>query len=299
MAHQQLIVGRLYGMSRTNEHVYRQLYRHFPNRLAAATTMKLSGVLRLSSLVLLIAGFAPAGRAAGTVIFRDDFNGTKLNSTLWSLGTWKLGRTQLGNAPVVSGGIARLAFDTYGFQGTEIYTNQAFACGNGIEIEARLRTNKLPSGLVSALFTYTYDPVTGFSDESDIEILSKEVNSTKGGDPVLLTTWWDWGGVNSAYQDGVHNWGIDQFLVNLSVSTWHTYVIRWLPTATEWLIDGVKVASSAKAIPNAPAPVRLNFWAPDAGWIAAYDASLRPAKSKSSSVRHYFDVDYVEVRRLP
>lgn len=258
-----------------------------------------SRLLRSLFIVLVLASLAAAGRAAGTVIFRDDFTSTRLDATRWSLGTWKLGRTQLGNTPVMGGGIARLAFDTYGLRGTEIYTNQAFACGHGIEIEARVRTNKLPSGLVCALFTYAYDPATGFSDECDIEILSKAVNATTGGDPVLLTTWWDWGGINSGYQDGVHNWGIDQFVVNLSVSAWHTYVIRWLPTGTEWLIDGVRMAASSKAVPDAPTPVRLNFWAPDVGWTAAYDASLKSPRSKSSTTRYYFDVDYVEVRRLP
>ena len=60
--------------------------------------------------VLTLAAALPA--SAQTVLLRDDFNGTTLNTTTWGLGTWTLGRTQLGNSPVVGNGMARLTFDT-------------------------------------------------------------------------------------------------------------------------------------------------------------------------------------------
>ena len=56
----------------------------------------------LAGALLLASATAQAG---GTVVFRDDFDGTGINSAAWSVGTWTLGRTQLGNAPRVSGGI--------------------------------------------------------------------------------------------------------------------------------------------------------------------------------------------------
>ena len=44
--------------------------------------------------------------------------------------------------------------------------------------------------MILPLFTYAYNATTGtVSDELDIEILTKQVNMTGGGDPVLFTTW--------------------------------------------------------------------------------------------------------------
>src|ERR1044071_9440897 len=104
----------------------------------------------LSTPALLLAG--PSANAQ-TVLLHDDFSGTALNSQIWGLGTWQLGRTQLGNSPVLSNGIARLTFDTYRFRGTEIWSKTNFARGNGVEFAARVKLNTLPSGLVTSLFT--------------------------------------------------------------------------------------------------------------------------------------------------
>ena len=156
------------------------------------------------------------GPARGqTVLLHDDFNGTTLNAATWGLGTWQLGRTQLGNSPVVANGVARLTFDTYRFRGTEIWSKANFARGNGLEVAARVKLNNLPSGLVTSLFTYAYDSAASVSDELDIEILSKQVNLSTGGDPVLFTTWNDWSEAAPTYGDGVHHWSFSVFLAGL------------------------------------------------------------------------------------
>ena len=254
----------------------------------------------LSTLLIALALHLAASQArAQTVLFHDDFNGTALDSSLWGLGTWQLGRTQLGNSPVVSGGIARLTFDTFQFRGTEIWSKQNFSRGNGLEVAARVKLNNLPAGLVTSLFTYAYDNQTRTSDELDIEILSKQVSATSGGDPVLFTTWNDWNEASPTYGDGIHHWSTNVFRAGLDVNAWHTYVIRWLPGKTEWLIDGVVVASTTKAQPDANTPVRLNFWAPTSSWTDAYSSTLKPARKASLNVRYYYDVDWVEVRQLP
>lgn len=250
-----------------------------------------------AGLVLTLAAALPA--SAQTVLMRDDFNGTSLNTTTWGLGTWTLGRTQLGNSPIVGNGIARLTFDTYRFRGTEIWSKASFARGNGLEIAARCKLNQLPSGLVTSLFTYAWDPVTSRSDELDIEILTKQVNATAGGDPVMFTSWNDWSEASPTYGDGIHHWSFSVFLANFDVNAWHTYVIRWLPGRTEWWIDGVLVGWTDKAQPEAVTPVRLNFWAPASSWTDAYSSSLAPARKASGNRRYYYDVDWVEVRQLP
>lgn len=252
------------------------------------------------SLAVAFASLLFAGEAyGGSVILRDDFNGTSINRQLWSLGTWTLGRTQLGNNPIVANGIARLTFDKYRFRGTEIFTNRVFSRGTGLEIEARAKLNNLPSGLVTSLFTYTYDGTTKTSDEIDIEIVTKQVNQTFNGAPIYFTSWNDWNESSPTYQDGVHNWTIRQVMPAFDVNQWHSYVIRWLPDHVEWLIDGKIVATTSNALPDAAAPVRLNFWAPASSWSDAYDSRLQSVNQASKNVRYYYDVDYVEVRSLP
>jgi beta-glucanase (GH16 family) len=236
-----------------------------------------------------------AAAQGSTVVFRDDFSGSALDSSLWSVGNWKLGRAQLGNTPIVSGGIARLTFDTFGFKGTEIYSKQLFSRGvYGLELEGRVRLGMpLPSGLVTSIFTYVENSV-GASDEIDIGILTKQVNAAVGGAPVGFTTWNDFTGTCTVPYKSTQT----VFVSGLDVSAWHSYVIRWQPGKVVWLIDGNVVATDTLVVPDANTPVRLNFWAPGSGWTEAYDANFQPATTASSNARYYYDVDYVEVRQL-
>ena len=186
---------------------------------------------RLFALPLACALAASPAFAAGTVVFRDDFNGSQLDSTRWSVANWTLGRSALGNTPVVAGGLAQMRFDTYGFRGTEIDTRPAFSRGNGLELEMRVRAVALPPGLVTGLFTYQEQ--AALSDEIDIEILSKQTSSTPGGDPLQLSTWNDWDETHPNYNDGIHNATQSVYVPRLNVSAFHTYLIRWLPGRTE------------------------------------------------------------------
>lgn len=252
--------------------------------------------MKLPRFIALGLGIGALTAHAQTVVFRDDFNGAALDTTKWGLGTWTLGRTQLGNSPVVAGGIARLPFDTYGFKGTEIWTKALFSRGRGLEIEAQVRLNHLPNGLVTSLFTYNTSG--NLSDELDIEILTKQVNLVAGGDPILMTTWNDWNEATPTYGDGIHHWSFPTFVAGLDVNAWHAYTIRWVPGRTDWLLDGILIATSTKAQPDLDTHVRLNFWAPASGWTDAYDPALKPARRTRDNVRYFYDVDWVEVRQL-
>ena len=76
---------------------------------------------------------------AQTILFRDNFNGTELDSTLWNLGTWQLGRTPTGQQPRCKWrDCAPDSFDTYLFRGTEIWSKKVFARETVSEIEARV-----------------------------------------------------------------------------------------------------------------------------------------------------------------
>ncbi|WP_374331321.1 glycoside hydrolase family 16 protein [Aestuariivirga sp.] len=256
--------------------------------------MKLLGIAAALASLL----FANDALAA-TVLMRDDFSGTRLKSSIWNVGDWMQGRSQLGNIPIVGGGHARLYFDTYRFRGTEIYTTQTFSRGAGIEVEARCRLNRIPPGLITSLFTYIFDDTANAADEIDIELITKQLGQTPGGAPVNFTTFNDWQKGTSVYQDGIRNFTVVQTVAGLNVNKWHTYLIRWLPDRTEWLIDGKIVATSSIAQPDAAQRVHLDFWAPAADWPDAYDSRLQPAAAPRRNARYFFDVDYVEVRSLP
>lgn len=258
--------------------------------------MKAPKLARLAFTAGLTLSAAPAF-ASGTVVFRDDFDAGQLDANRWLVGNWKLGRTQLGNVPVLAGGMAQLRFDTYRFTGTEIITTTSYPLGNGVEFEARVRLNYLPSGLVAAMFTYKSQ--ARLSDEIDIEILSKQVNASVGGAPLLLTTWNNWDESSPTYGDGIHHSSRSVFVNGLDVNAFHTYLIRWLPGRTEWLLDGVMLASSTQAQPDLATPFRLNFWAPAQGWTSAYDANLKPARNARQNLSYFVDVDWVEIRALP
>jgi beta-glucanase (GH16 family) len=260
----------------------------------------------LSGLLLVCALARPAH---AQVLFRDDFDGTALNASNWSVGNWTFGgnRAWLGNTPAVANGVATLKLDTYNpdhpgyFRGTEIYSKQAFAMtATGLELEARVRTNMTTRGAVTSFFTYAQVPPNNYAHEIDFEFLTNQIPSGK----VLATSWKDWGAPGSAYNDGIHHrsndiGGAGQSVPGLDLTQFNTFKIRWLPNSTEWYVNGALLCSWADAHPTAPMPVRFNFWAPDAGWAAAYDSGLQPVTLASQNQSFTYDVDYVQVSVVP
>jgi lysophospholipase L1-like esterase len=244
-----------------------------------------------------------------TILFRDDFDGPGLDAAKWSLGTWMLGRTRLGNSPVVSGGIARLKFDTFNaadpsrsFRGTEIFSHALFTRGQGIELEARVRVNAMPAGLVSSFFTYVFRQTGGvdYSDEIDFEFLSKQIASSPAtSDPVLTTTWNNWNNTTQIYTDPNTYNSQSVSVTGLNLAQFNTVLIRWLPDRVEWRVNGQLVRVATTAVPDEATPIRLNFWAPASGWTDAYSNKLTPAKNVRQNQTYYYDVDYVEVRTIP
>lgn len=236
----------------------------------------------------------PAAGWSQTVLFREDFDGTTLDRTRWSVATWKLGQTRFGNTPLIADGVARLTFDTEGLKGTEIDTKTSFTLGTGLEFETRMKLNPLPSGLVCAAFTY--QAKNGSSDEIDFEILTKQLNLQRPATPVLCSAWNDWREAVPVYNDGKfhHSQTIPQ--PELDANEWHTWTIRWLPDQVIWLVDGKEIARTTQAVPDAPTPFRLNLWAPSPGWTEAYDPALK-STTKEENQRYFMDIDWVEVRQ--
>lgn len=232
------------------------------------------------------------------LLFRDDFLDATLNQTLWGVADWKLGRTQLGLKPKIEQGVARLRFQTFGFTGTEIYSQRFFSRGGGLEVKVRARLGKSPAGLVSGIFTYTSDS-GGASDEIDLEFLSKETVVARKSLPMLLSTWHQWNEASTDLSDPRHHWTVHITLPDRDPHAWHEYGIRWLPDRTEWFVDQHLVASSTQAQPDLPTRIRFNLWAPRAAWRLAYSSLLMPSLVPHTNRSYFLDLDWVEVNQLP
>ncbi len=252
------------------------------------------------------AAFSSSTRAAD--LFRDDFDGSSLDTTTnWNLGTWLLGRTQLGINPTVDSGMVHLQHDTYNasnpggtFRGTEIYSKDTFTRGSGLEYEARVRTNALPGGLVTSFFTYNFIPGSpALADEIDFEFLSNEINtSPPTSDPVLATTWNNYKTDSTNFNDpNVHS-SQDISIANLDLSQFNTFKIRWLPDRVQWYVNNVPIRTSIYAVPDLPAPIRANFWAPAGDWNAAYNSGFVPTADPLQNQSRQYDIDYIAVRRM-
>jgi beta-glucanase (GH16 family) len=243
----------------------------------------------------------------GAELFRDDFNQASLNTSAWGIGTWTLGRTQLGFTPQLTGGMARLRLDTYNptnpggsFKGTEIWTNAQYSRGtNGLEMEARVRVNTEPDGLVTSFFTYAAR--TQFSpplaDEIDFEHVSKTFNAAAAGSkPILLTTWNDYRTDGSNFGDpNVHN-SASVVVGGLDLTQFNTYRIRWLGNRVEWYVNDKLVRTATQAVATDPQNVRLNFWAPGSDWPDAYSSAIAPTASAAANKTYLYDVDFVSIR---
>lgn len=263
-----------------------------------------------ASIFALSCVFAATPATAQTTLFADEFNGTALNSSAWSVydSTWFLQRTQFGNTPVFgtegTTKYTRLRLDTFTpdsrysgthLRGTEMLTKQLFNLGNGVEIEARLRAPNLPRGIIFAFFSLGEKgvwPDAYTRDEIDFENLTN-----LGSNKLWLNIWNDWnpngGGANAETNGAV---------VGLNWNNWTTYKIRWLPNRTEWIVNNgagdVLVRTETGVLPNDAQSIRFNIWAASADWGTAYDAGLTAASSSSANKTHYFDVDYVRVKSI-
>jgi hypothetical protein len=264
----------------------------------------------LLHLVLCVTAATIPSAQAQTSLFRDDFNAATLDSTQWTVydAQTSYGRTQFGNRPSLlkdadGTNYARLKLSTYNYnnnlnfplKGTEMYS-KLFTLGVGKEFTARVRSNIVQGGIVSAFWTYGSRGVYGASDFNHDEIDFEYLSNLRPNN-LLLTTWNDWNG-RWGYNDGIHHSESKVNVPFLNWLGWNTYKIRWLPDRIEWLVNDVLCYSSTRALPNDAMSLRLNIWAPDSSWTAAYDATLKAAPSASTNTDYYYDVDWVEVKDI-
>jgi beta-glucanase (GH16 family) len=278
----------------------------FRMRICRRRCRRTQGLFLAAAAVATLAAAAAPAHAAD--LLRDDFDGASLDGAKWDIGTWQLGRTQLGFTPQLTQGLAKLRLDTYNptntslLRGTEILSDKSFARGSGMEYEARVRTNPLAlGGAVTSFFTYTAAPGSPpLADEIDFEWLSNAINASPGAgsDPVLATTWNNFRTDGSNFDDpNVHS-SVSIDVPNLNLSTFNTFKIRWLPDRVQWYVNDVPIRTARIAVPDAPAPIRANFWAPGGEWPDAFSGNLKPVNNAGANTSYLYDVDYIAVRRM-
>jgi beta-glucanase (GH16 family) len=267
-----------------------------------STTSLLAGAACAAALSIM--SMSPA---RGADLLRDDFDGASLDQSKWGIGTWLLGRTQLAFTPQVTGGMARLRLDTYNpgntslLRGSEILSDLSFTRGSGLEYEARVRTNPVAAGgTVTSFFTYIADAGSPpLADEIDFEWLSKHINASPGtSDPVLATTWNNYRTDGSNFGDPNIHSSVNVDVANLNLATFNTFKIRWLPDRVQWYVNDVPIRTAKFAVPDAPAPIRANFWAPNTDWGDAYSAALQPVNNAGANTTFLYDIDHIAVRRI-
>ncbi len=267
----------------------------------------------------------PTGSSA--TLLRDDFNGGALNSVTWGTynSTQTLQRTRFGFTPAIvsEGGtsFARLRLDSYNpnepgrFKGTEIFTKQRYARGNGLEMTARLRAPGLPPGLILAFFGI-YDRYVGTpendntyrKDEIDFEVLTAQTEqfSPAARNRLYLNTWNNWTLANQfdGNDDGDSTRVNDDKTygpsrsANYDYANWNIYTIRWYPGRIEFYVNGVLERTETEVQTDDDLSVHFNMWTGTPDFNQAYSASLQPANSASGNQTYTFDVDYVVVTDL-
>jgi hypothetical protein len=240
--------------------------------------------------------------SSAKTLFRDDFN--TYTEREWQNADWKLGRTQFGLKPECKGGVMMLRHETYNpkapgetFLGTELYTRPKFTLETGLQITAKVRVKNPPPGMVASIFTYSTDRLG--SDEIDFEFLSTQTNKAKGDHSLLATNWNDWDEKKELYGNKTNHSPQSVTPKGLNTGEWNVYTIRWYPTKTDWLLNGTLIRSSNEAVPDADTAIRFNFWAAAKYWTEAYSAEYQPTKDPSKNQVCTYEIDYVEIKRLP
>jgi beta-glucanase (GH16 family) len=262
---------------------------------------------------------AAAGPCHGSwqVVFDEQFDEDGLiDESRWTTPIWAsecspawIPRTALRNwlqeygqsELLVEGGDAILTLQTFNpyapvddpsFYGTEIDTIQSFAVGGGVAMEARVWIDPaLPRGAVMSLFGYRREGTCegGYlTSEIDLEVLS---NLYLEIPPAGVHT--------NVYVDEPPGAGHPEIVPCAATfpGAYNTLRIEWYPGRIRWLVNGVPVFERTDLVPAGALEVRLNIWAPDTSFDAAYDAGFQPVDTPEQNTVYEYRVDYVVVER--
>ena len=238
---------------------------------------------------------------AEVAIFRDGFDGTTLDTTIWDLPTagTTVGRTQFRtDAPTVANGVAQFSLDTFNpndagntFLGTQLTSDATFSVEDGLVFETRARLvddqNNLVRGIVGSQFLRGVNG--GVRDEIDIDVLSSDaINDV---DRIITNVFDD---EDFAQPGDVESTAI----IGFDPTQFNNFKIEWFSDRIEWSVNDVLVRTETDTIPDASMNVQLNVFAPDSGFAEAFDANLQPTGVEANNTSFVYEVDFVELRRF-
>lgn len=210
------------------------------------------------------------------------------------------------------------------FQGGEIHStgiNGILTPDRDYRIEARIRSDLYPAGLITSFFLYGYDETNANSDEVDFEFASRQTNDDvqwppsagpppppPDDDPLLTNTWNE-----SAYDAPVQDprWYSAAGL-SLTDDDWDTFVIYWYPAAHRvdwrWIHPtngevSLRTDTDVIFVPDEAMSVYFNFWAPPEGdiWgqppLPVGSSSLQPDQA-DAGVSWDYEIDHVRVAAM-
>ncbi|MDP2874714.1 MAG: glycoside hydrolase family 16 protein [Holophaga sp.] len=198
-------------------------------------------------------------------VFREDFNGTTLDSSVWQVAGW----AEHGGQTSPERCYAKDGFLTMEFKNDSAYyaahqlylssalqTRATFLYGRW---EARLKPSSV-SGVLNSFYTIDWGNGNGTKQEIDIEFLTKSFGSGAG-----------------EVHYAVHAEGKTSFNTNPDVplpfdpsADFHIYGIEITPTEIKWTVDGTLMKtytySPSGVTITAPYQLKLNAWS-QTNWI--------------------------------
>lgn len=185
--------------------------------------------------------------------FREDFNSTEINESVWTIGIWTEHGGQLSKERCyVENGYLNMLFmnDKGKYLGSAIQTKQLFLYGKW---EVRLKASNV-SGVLNSFYTIDWGERSGTRQEIDIEFLTFAFEKNKG-----------------KVHFAVHAAGLKSFQTNPDIELdfnpsddFHVWGFNITPEQIEWFVDGktlliYKYEGEAISI-NAPYQLKLNHW---------------------------------------
>jgi beta-glucanase (GH16 family) len=243
--------------------------------------MKYARVLLLSIVVVLLV--TDCSESVDDAVFREDFSSDRLSVFRWGMPTFELYNFRADPVMVYNqNGINFLKLgksESRIYPTGFIYTKEHFWFGS---YSVRMKVSDMP-GAVASFFTCSEIAKVfsdGTHDEIDFEFITAKPHS------VLLTTWYMATGMEGAQQTPTHNsytWEDPSF----DIREWHIYRFDWYPDRVEFYIDGEKIWTSTKAIPQRQQQIALHIYTYD-----QWDEIEFPPKGEVLQM-----TDWVEYRR--
>jgi beta-glucanase (GH16 family) len=202
----------------------------------------------------------------------SNYNTSLWESASWANGnpfncTWKPSQVTFSNGKMVLN-LNRDSGGQYPYKSGEYRTTQFFGFGY---YEVRMKATK-NIGVVSSFFTYTGPSDNNPWDEIDIEFLGKDTTKVQ-------YNWYKDGKANNEY---MYSLGFD------ASQAFHTYGFEWRSSYISYYVDGKKVYTGTRNIPQTPGKIMMNLW-PGTGvndWLGAFDGRT-PLTAEYEYVKYY------------